>query len=136
MTELKIVVASLALVAASLVQGCATKNDVEMAKIVRDTATEYYHQADHTPLLEIEGSNVTYSITGARHIVFYGPVIPKSIYPRDASTLDRVMSGVERVVPWGVAGVVGSKLATPQKPTVVNPTVVTTEKLVPVVGGQ
>jgi hypothetical protein len=116
-----------------LVSGCATTaNDVAMAKIAADTAANYYAQPNNATYMEFEGSNVTFSITGASKLTFSGPIPTKSIYPREEGTLKTVVDGVTditKTAALGVFGVQAVKAVRAQQPTVV-----TTEKLVPVTG--
>jgi hypothetical protein len=113
--------------------GCSTTaNDVAMARIAADTASNYYSQPNSATYMEFEGSNVTFSVTGASKLVFSGPIPTKSIYPREEGALKTVIEGVTDVAKTAAMGIVGVqafKAVKAQKPTVV-----TTEKLVPVEG--
>ena len=118
-----------------MTSGCATSaNDVAMAKIAADTASNYYSQPKNATYMEFEGSNVTFAISGASRLVFSGPIPPKSIYPREEGTLKQVMDGagnLAKTVALGAVGIQGVKALKAQAPTVV-----TTEKLVPVAGSR
>jgi len=113
--------------------GCATTaNDVAMAKIAAGTASDYYAQPNSATYMEFEGSNVTFSISGASKLVFSGPIPAKSIYPREEGALKTVVEGAQDIVKTATLGMVGVqafKAVKAQKPTVV-----TTERLVPVEG--
>ena len=98
--------------------GCATsQRDVELAQVGASIASNYYAHVDCAPVLGVEGTNISFSITGASKISLSMPTQPKSIYPRDASALQAVGNTLERAVPWAVAGIVGYQMA--QKPSVV-----------------
>lgn len=109
--------------------GCSTTpTDVEMAKVAQGTALAYYAQPRTAPIVHAVGSNLTFTITGASELTLSTPTPPNSIYPRDQGTLSAIVEGVKDIVPWGVAGYVGGKLAsrpTTVKPEVVRPEVVT-----------
>lgn len=125
-----ILVAVLPLIVGS---GCATSaNDVAMARIAADTAQSYYEQPNNATYMEFEGSNVSFSITGASRLVFSGPIPTKSIYPREEGALSKTISGVTDIAKVAGLTYVGAKLAS--APRSVEPKVVTTEKLVPVTG--
>ena len=113
--------------------GCATTaNDVAVAKIAAGTASDYYAQPNSATYMEFEGSNVTFSISGASKLVFSGPIPAKSIYPREEGALKTVVEGAQDIVKTATLGMVGVqafKAVKAQKPTVV-----TTERLVPVEG--
>lgn len=104
--------------AMALLSGCATSaNDIKMAEVASKTALAYYGQENTAQIIHAVGPNVTWTITGVSELTFSAPVPPRSIYPRDQGTLETVIGGVERMVPWGVAGIVGSKMA--EQPKVV-----------------
>lgn len=113
--------------------GCATSaNDVAMAKIAADTAANYYTQPNNAEYMVMEGTNLEWSIRGASRIVMSGPIPTKSIFPREEGTLKQVLDGateITKTVALGAVGYQGVKALKAQKPTVV-----TTEKLVPVTG--
>lgn len=113
--------------------GCSTTaNDVAMAKIASDTAQNYYQQPNSATYMEFEGSNVTFSITGASKLLFSGPIPTKSIYPREEGSLKTVVEGVTDIAKTAAMGIVGVQAFKAVKAQ--QPTVVTTEKLVPVTG--
>lgn len=118
-----------ALCAAALTTGCATSaNDVELAKVRATMAQNYYQQDNTAPIIHAVGTNVSLTISGATELTLSTPTIPKSIYPRDAGTIESIINGVKDVVPWAVAGYVGGKMATQPRtvaPEVVRPEVVT-----------
>jgi hypothetical protein len=116
--------------------GCATTaNDVSMARIASDTANNYYQQPNNTEVITMEGSNVTWTIAGANRIVMSTPVPSKSVYPRDASTLSVLLSGATDIAKTATYGVLGYQgIKSMQAVATKAPTVVTTEKLVPVTG--
>ncbi len=115
------------------VSGCATSStDVQMAQVAYQTAAAYYNQPNSAEYMEMEGSNLVWSITGATRIKMSGPIPTKSIYPREEGTLKQVMDGtadIAKTVALGVVGYQGVRALKSQSPTVV-----TTEKLVPVAG--
>jgi hypothetical protein len=106
--------------------GCSTTaNDVAMAKIAADTAQNYYQQPNNATYMEFEGSNVTFSITGASKLVFSGPIPTKSVYPREEGALQKVVAGVTDLAKVAGLTYVGGKLAT--SPRTVETTVVRPE---------
>jgi len=113
--------------------GCATTpNDVALARVAADTAANYYQQPNSAEYMELEGSSLQWSITGATKIRMSGPIPCKSIYPREEGTLKAVLDGageITKTVALGYVGAQGVKALRAQKPTVV-----TTERLVPVQG--
>lgn len=117
----------------ALCSGCATTaNDVAMAKIAADTASNYYQQPNSADYMVMEGTNLEWTIKGATRLVFSGPIPAKSIYPREEGTLKQVLDGagdIAKTVTLGAVGMQGVKALKAQAPTVV-----TTEKLVPVEG--
>jgi hypothetical protein len=127
------VIAFLMLGSLLMCSGCSTTaNDVAMAKIAADTASNYYTQPNSATYMEFEGSNVTFSVTGASKLVFSGPIPTKSIYPREEGTLKTVVDGVADITKTAAMGIVGVQAFKSIKAQ--QPTVVTTEKLVPVTG--
>jgi hypothetical protein len=113
--------------------GCATSaNDVAMARIAADTANNYYNQPNKADYMVMEGENLEWTIKGATKVTFSGPIPTKSIYPREEGTLKQVMDGagdIAKTAALGIVGYQGVKALKAQQPTVV-----TTEKLVPVEG--
>jgi len=72
--------------------------------------------------MEFEGSNVTFSVTGASKLVFSGPIPTKSVYPREEGALQKVVTGATDLAKVAGLTYVGAKLAT--APKTVEPTVV------------
>ena len=116
--------------------GCATTaNDVALAQVAANQATAYYNQPNNTETMILEGSNVTWTITGASRIVMSTPVPSKSVYPRDASTLSVLLEGATDIAKTATYGILGYQGITAMQAVATKaPTVVTTEKLVPVTG--
>ena len=131
MTKISMLGCAMVGVAALIVgAGCRTPTatDVEMAKVTSQIPLAYYAQPRTAEIVHAVGSNVTFTISGASELTLSTPVPPASIYPRDQGTIEAIVNGLKDIVPWGVAGYVGGKLAarpTTVKPEVVQPQVVT-----------
>jgi len=69
-----------------------------------DAATElgeaYYNQANVSQLINAEGTNITWTISGCTKLVFNVPVPPKQIIPREQSWTDSVGETIKTVAPW------------------------------------
>jgi hypothetical protein len=116
-----------------LTSGCATTaNDVAMARIASDTAQNYYQQPNKADYMVMEGTNLEWTIKGATRLVFSGPIPAKSIYPREEGSLKQIMDGAGEIAKTAALGIVGYQGVKALKAQA--PTVVTTEKLVPVAG--
>lgn len=126
-------VAVVAIASAAIGGGCATTpQDVEMARIASGTAVAYYNQPVKADYMVLEGDNVEWTIRGCKRVTFSGPIPAKSIYPREEGQLKQVIDGatdLAKTAALGIVGYQGVKALRAQKPTVV-----TTEKLVPVEG--
>ena len=119
-----------------LASGCATSaNDVAMAQVAANTAVSYYNQPNTAETMVLEGPNLTWTIQGATKITMTAPIPPKSVYPRDQGTLQTLLSGGADIAKTAVYGVLGYQgIKAMQAVATTEPTVVTTEKLVPVSG--
>lgn len=119
-----------------MVSGCATTpNDVALARVAADTAMGYYNQPNTAPTMELEGTNLEWSIKGATKITLLCPLPSKSIYPRDQGTLQTLLNGAGEIAKTAAMGVVGYQGVKALQATATKaPTVVTTEKLVPIEG--
>lgn len=117
-------------VIAALGSGCASGPSVDMNRVY-DT---YVNQPPTAELLTIRapaGQTVSLSVEGAEFISVSTLLTPKSILPKDPSTMERVIDGVVSVAKWGIGGYYSSQilqtaLEAPQTvdPVVVEPTVV------------
>jgi hypothetical protein len=123
------------LMLALMTSGCATTpNDIKLAQVGAGTASAYYNQPNNADFIQAEGDNIEFKITGCKKLTFSGPIPSKSIYPRDEGALSKTITGVTDLAKIAGLTFVGGRLAT--TPRTVKPDVVTTEKLVPVVGAQ
>lgn len=120
---------------AAMTSGCATTpNDVEIARQGFETAKAYYQQPIKADYLVIEGDAVEWTIKGAKRVTLSGPIPAKSIYPRDQGTLQTVLDGAGDLAKTAAMGIVGYQGVKALTGVARNPTVVTTEKVVPVEG--
>lgn len=98
--------ACLMLASSALQTGCSTASP-EAAKAAQAAAQiplAYYAQTNVAEILHIEGTNLTFTVSGATKFVLSTPVPPKSIIPRDVSWYDGAFDMLKSVAPWLVFG--------------------------------
>ena len=93
--------ASLALAAAPLA-GCKTAS--QAAGSFEELGKAYYSQTNHAPILEVEGTNLLFSVSGATRLALYTPVPPKQIMPREATWYDSTADVLKTIAPWVFMG--------------------------------
>lgn len=69
-----------------------------------DSVTElgkaYYAQPNTAKVIEVEGTNLTFSVSGATRFCLSTPVPTKSIMPKDKSWMDSLGDTLKTVAPW------------------------------------
>lgn len=94
--------ACLALAASTLTQGCSTAgNAVDRAA---ELGKAYYNQPNMAKVFEIEGTNLTLTVSGAKRLCLSTPVPVKQIIPREASWYDATADVLKTVAPWVFMG--------------------------------
>ena len=116
-TVLKIIAAVAIIAAAS---GCATK-----PVSVNDWAADYYKQANTAEILHVEGTNISFTMSGATKLVLSTPTLPKQMMPRDVTWMDSLMDGVKTIAPWVAVGYLGTHGSYTPSTTVKGATTVT-----------
>jgi len=105
---------SLALLVSVMLSGCASQqkpvrttycaDGTVVESTLIDSATElgqaYYNQPNTAQLINAEGTNITWSITGCTSLVFSVPVPPKQIVPRESSWYNGVADTLKTYAPW------------------------------------
>lgn len=91
--------ACLMLAASTLQTGCASTSP-EAAKAAAQIPLAYYGQTNVAEILHIEGTNLTFTVSGATKFVLSTPVPPKSIIPRDVRWYDGLFDSIKSVAPW------------------------------------
>lgn len=95
--------AGLALAAGALLQGCTTAGK-DAADSFEELGKAYYSQTNHAPILEVEGTNLLFSVSGATRLALYTPVPPKQIMPREATWYDSTADVLKTIAPWVFMG--------------------------------
>ena len=109
----------LMLLAAGLLSGgCATANGVKTAEQARKAYESFIGQRRTYEAFAIEGSNVTFSITGANRIVMQAPHEPLHAMPQDPDTAMRLFDAAKNTILGGLGIYTMGKIAT-QGPTIV-----------------
>lgn len=71
---------------------------------VADSAAElgkaYYNQPNMAKVIEIEGTNLTFTVEGATRFCLSAPVPPKQIMPRESAWYDGLSDSIKTVAPW------------------------------------
>lgn len=111
--------------------GCATNS------VPADTNRMYETYVNQPPTAELltirapAGQTIKLSVEGAEFISVSTLLTPKSILPKDPSTMERLIDGTASVLKWGIGGYYSSKIlseafAVPKTvdPLVVNPEIV------------
>ena len=100
--------AAVALATAGLIAGgCSSTrygSDSPSANTAVDSATElgkaYYHQPNMAKIVEIEGANMEFHVTGATRFCLSSPVPTKQIIPREPSWYNGVADTLKTYAPW------------------------------------
>ena len=101
----------LALAAAAQLTGCASNKtaykgatEEAAASTAIDSVTElgkaYYAQPNVAELFYAEGSNLTFSVTGATRLCLRTPVPAKQIMPREQSWFSATSDVLKTIAPW------------------------------------
>lgn len=93
--------------AATIAGGCSSTrsaSDAAAAGTVIDSATElgkaYYNQPNMAKIVEIEGTNMEFHVTGATRFCLSSPVPVKQIIPRENAWYDGVADTLKTYAPW------------------------------------
>lgn len=83
--------------------GCRTvnKDNIEAAG---NWAEKYYTQPNMAEVLQVRGSNVTWTVTGATEIVLSTPVPTKSVIPQSPQWYDGLYDTIRTVAPYAFMG--------------------------------
>ena len=96
-----------------MVAGCASTSPLKttyaadgtkIEETVIDSLTElgkaYYAQPNMAKVIEIEGTNLLFSVSGATRFCLSSPVPPKQIIPRDTSWYSGLVDTMKTIAPW------------------------------------
>ncbi len=89
--------------AACLLTGCNTVNEKNI-KAGSDWAKHYYTQPNMAEVLQVRGSNVTWTVSGASEIVLSTPVPTKSVLPQNPQWYDGLYDTLRTVAPYAFMG--------------------------------
>ena len=83
--------------------GCNTVNEKNI-KAGASWAKSYYNQPNMAEVLQIRGTNVTWTVSGASEIVLSTPVPTKSVIPQSAQWYDGLYDTLRTVAPYAFMG--------------------------------
>ncbi|HPS07327.1 MAG TPA: hypothetical protein PLG22_07330 [Kiritimatiellia bacterium] len=82
--------------------GCKTAKDA--AGSFEELGKAYYSQTNCSEILRVEGTNLTFTVTGATLLSLATPVPPKQIMPRETSWYDATADILKTIAPWVFMG--------------------------------
>lgn len=83
--------------AALFATGCVSEHKI---KASAGWAEKYYSQPNTAEIINAEGTNITWTITGCNKLVFSAPVPPKSIIPRDPTWTESFFDFAKTAMPY------------------------------------
>lgn len=100
MKKLITIAAVLSLVATATLQtGCTTAGSAAVSD-ARKLGEAYYKQPNVAEFLRIEGTNLSFTVSGASLVSLGAPVPPKQIIPREESWVHSTADVLKTVAPW------------------------------------
>ncbi len=102
--------------AALALTGCATSNGAKVAEETRRAYESFVNQPRTYEALAIDGTNLTFTITGATRIAMTAPHTPLSAIPQDPDTAMRLVDALKNTVLGGLGIYTLGRIATQEAP--------------------
>ncbi len=86
-----------------LLTGCSTPSK-DQIKAGAGWAKDYYQQPNTAEIINAEGTNITWTISGCTKLVFSTPIPTKSVIPREQTFTDGLFDTFKTIAPWVFMG--------------------------------